>query len=67
MSLERIFRPFETRVTTPPRFVPKSEEGTADNALLVVSGSGDAQIYHLSYSHSVTKYMTKQSREDDGS
>lgn len=62
-DFEKIIRPFLLPDTSPSRPVPTSQKTSSDNATLTVNGKGQLKIYQINYSHSVTKYMTKQERE----
>jgi hypothetical protein len=63
MSFEKLVRPFQKVVKTPPRYVPTSSEPSTDNVILSVGGSGEVKVYQLAYSLAVVRYMTKQERE----
>lgn len=62
-DIARIFRPFETRDTTPARRVIKQGETAADNAKLAVDIGGSVKTFTGSSSVSIQLYMDKKHKE----
>lgn len=62
-DIARLFRPFETRDTTPARRVIKQGEAAAEDAELIVEINGSVKTFAGRFSSSVQYYMTKKWKE----
>lgn len=63
-NLETVVRPFQTRDVTPGRRVVAAQGNEPiENLVLRFGDSGNGVSWSVSYSVSVTKYMTKRQKE----
>lgn len=60
VALEKVVRPFETRVTASAFAVPSTREPPKNVVLQYGKNSGSADILQSHFSFSITYYMTKK-------